>query len=267
MSATNVVQRHRTIPMTKKDSLSTNGSRLSLISNNSNASNPKHLNEKEHTGHKRARKAQRSESYKRATQGLSVFEDTCAQNGAREIRLTSRTKEERRKYNTLPIGKESNNNVVDVDTSNHKTHKGKPSPFVVRNSSVKSGTYPSPDTDDDQYSVEPERKKKSAFKRFKERLVLTFRMDDRERKRRQEKDKYSDSLNRKSGRKKSSKSDNHDTEKNKTDKNGTHSNHTHSPGVQERNVTQDSSEKIRKELNIFKSFRDSLRRKSPPECK
>lgn len=265
MSGPNVVQRHPTIPMTKRDSLSTNASRLSLISTNSNASNSKHLNDNDQSVQKRTRKAQRTESYKRATQGLSVFEDLCAQNGPREIRINSRTTEERRKYNTLPVGKENNNNIVDVSNSNHRTQKEKHSQFVERNTSVKSGTYPSPDTDDSPYSVEPERKKKSGFKRFKERLVLTFRKDARERKRRLEKENSSDSQTGKRGHKPISKGDKHGGNKNKPHKNGTHSNHQHSHDIQEKNVIQDSPVKIRKELSIFQSFRESFRRKSPPE--
>ena len=267
MSGPTAVHRHPTIPMTKRDSLSTTASRLSLISTNSNASNSKHLNDNDQSVQKRTRKAQRTESYKKATQGLSVFEDFCAQNGPREIRLNSRTKEERRKYNTLPIGTENNNNVIDVKTSNHKAQKDKHSQFVERNTSVKSGTYPSPDTDDAPYSVEPERKKKSGFKRFKERLVLTFRKDARERKRRLDKENSLDCQAGKSGQKASTISDKHGPNKNKPHKNGTHSNHKHSHDIPEKNVIQDSPVKIRKELTIFQSFRDNFRRKSPPECK
>ena len=262
MSGISVVQRHPTIPMTKRDSLSTNASRLSLISDNSSASNSKHLIDKDHSGHKRTRKAQRSESYKRATQGLSVFEDLCAQNGPREIRLTSKTKEDRRKYNTLPIGKENNNNVVDVK-SRQNDHKKTKKEKLNRNSSVKSGTYPSPDTDDSPYSVEPERKKKSGFKRFKERLVLTFRKDARERKRRLEKENKAG----KSGQKTGHKNDKHVAIDNKPQKNGIHIDHRHSHGIHETNVIQDSPVKIRRELSIFQQFRESFRRKSPPECK
>lgn len=214
--------------MTKRESVSTTGSRLSLISNTSNASNQKHLDEKGSASTKRTKKVERTESYKRAIERQSVYEDLYVSQEERAIQTVSKSREDddRRKYNTLPLRRETNNNEMDNSTCNHKAKKEKHSPFVVRNSSVKSGTYPSPDTDDDQYSVEPERKKKSTFKRFKERLILTFRKDDKERKRRREKEKYLENQNKKSGGKKSFRS--FDIEKTIQDKNGTYSKHHHS---------------------------------------
>lgn len=276
------VQRHRTIPMTKRESVSTSGSRLSLISNSSNTSNQKHLDDRDtkttrpSTERKRRKEVKRTDSYRRATESQSVYDNfgeyipTAGRQGANSYA----SEDNRRKYNTLPIRREDNNNVIDTsNTLNHKAKKD--SSFVLRNSSVKSGTYPSPDTDDDQRSVKPERKKKSAFKRFKERLALTFIKDRIARSRRDDKQKQSKDLSatehRKSGRRKSHKSDKENTGKLKHDiKQGDRSSHFSDDRHKRQNgsaISQTSPEKIRKELNIFKSFRDSFRRKSPPECK
>ena len=269
--------------MTKRESVSTSGSRLSLISNSSNASNHKHLDERDTkttrppTGRKRTKEVKRTDSYRRATEGQSVYDDfgeyipTTGRQGANNYA----SEDSRRKYNTLPIRREDNNNVIGTsNTLNHKTKKD--SPFVLRNSSVKSGTYPSPDTDDDQRSVPPERKKKSAFKRFKERLALTFTKDTIERNRRGDKQKQCKDLSatehRKSGRRKSHRSDKETTGKlqHNVKQGGDRSSHFSDDRLKGQNgsaKSQTSAEKIRKESNIFKSFRNSLRRKSPPECK
>lgn len=295
MSATKAVQRHRTIPMTKRDSLSTSGSRLSLISNNSNASNQKHLEEHDSknthlsmtAGQKRTTEIKRTDSYRRATARQSVYdnEDVFAPSEEVEKINSSVNGEGRRKYNTLPIRREDNNNVIDASNNcNHKSKKEKVRLFNLQTSnSVRSGTYPSPDTDDDQRSVQPERKKKSGFKRFKERLVLTFRKNDTERKWRSEKQKqskdHSSSKHSKSGRRKSHKSDKHETEKLQHDRTerDVNSNRSCEDGFKGQNgsacegqsntkvISQTSPGKIRRELNIFKSFRDSFRRKSSAE--
>ena len=264
--------------MTKRESVSTNGSRLSLISNNSNASNQKSVPAS--TEKKRSKKIKRNESYKIATERLSIYEDDAegGRDEGREIALRNSVfnDEGRRKYNTLPLRIENNNN--EIRTCN-KPKADKPSQFVLRNASVKSGTYPSPDTDDDQRSVEPERKKKSAFKRFKERLLLSFKRDESQRQWRSEKrtnsKSHSSPQDKKHSRRKSNNSDKFENKEIRYQPNSTSYQNgrangqkgtlrTDQHGVQ--NQPEASPVKIRRELNIFKSFRDSFK-KSPPERK
>ena len=290
MSLSKTVTRHRTIPMTKRESVSTSGSRLSLISNNSNPSNQRHVDVKDsknahatnNVERKRTKKVKRNESYKQAIielEKLSVYDGGSNDllNESKDSAAAKRrvNDEGRRKYNTLPVRAESNNNVIQKWNDKSKTEKR--SQFVIRNSSVKSGTFPSPDTDDDQRSVEPERKKKTTFKRFKERLALTFKRDEGERQRRNEKRRKSKNHAgdvHKHVPRKTLKSGSYDSSKGLAN-GGTHSNHksvinghngaVRTQGTGTRVDTEVSPGKIRKDLNLFQSFKESFRRKSPPQ--
>ena len=286
MSLTKPVTRHRTIPMTKRESVSTSGSRLSLISNNSNPSNQRHVDVKDSNNsnaannveRKRTKKVKRNESYKQAIielEQLSVYDGGSNDllNESKDSAAAKRrvNDEGRRKYNTLPVRAESNNNVIQKWNDKSKTEKR--SQFVIRNSSVKSGTFPSPDTDDDQRSVEPERKKKSTFKRFKERLALTFKRDEGERQRRDEKRRKSQNHTGDVHKHVPRKSGSYDSKG--LANGGTHSNHksvingqngaVRTQGTSTLGVTEVSPGKIRKDLNLFQSFKESVRRKSPPQ--
>lgn len=277
MSATKSVQRHRTIPMTKRDSISTSGSRQSLTSNNPNASHHKHSAERDQSsvssGQKRSHAIKRTNSYRIATERDSVYEigDEISSEVLKAIN-NSTNGANRQKYNTLPLRREDNNNVI----CKHHAENERERQWKLRSSNLsnRSGAYPSSDTDDDHLSVQPERKKKSAFKRFKERLVLALMKDDKETQIRKEKKRLK--ANRKGTRRKNHKSDKPETKKQKSDINETHTSATHSSKdrLQEEKyfkceeepnsnfLSQDSPVTNRKGPNIFKSLRDSFRRKS-----
>lgn len=195
------VQRTPTIPMTKRESVASNGARVTLLNKGGNhISTSKRLDSKDFintnpnmvAGKKRSpratKKVKRTDSYKIALNRDSVH-STLDDSAINEISLNTNghtsglpRSEDRKKYNTLPRTIPSIETIT-VETKRHKResdHSKKRSEFD-RNASQRSGTCPSPDTDTDQQSVMTDRKKKSAFKRMKERLILTFKRDrDRE---------------------------------------------------------------------------------------
>lgn len=203
------IQRNPTIPMTKRDSLLSNGSRVSLLANCSSATaTPKKFEDKDYintnpnmvAGKKRSpkptKKVKRTDSYKIATNRQSVddLDGHLALNFSSEVQAGGYAqvprREDRTKYNTLP-----RTDTVIVQKKNEPKRKKHASGDSLgefeRHASQKSGTYPSPDTDEDQRATEPDRKKKSAFKRMKERLILTFKKDnERYKKKNRKVDKY-----------------------------------------------------------------------------
>ncbi|XP_060573034.1 uncharacterized protein LOC132730956 isoform X2 [Ruditapes philippinarum] len=183
------IQRNPTIPMTKRDSLLSNGTRVSLLANGSSTT-PKKFEEKDYVntnpnmvaGKKRSpklNKVKRTSSYKIATNrqstddldGLSALGSSAnTTRGPQGVRTVDRTK-----YNTLPRTETVVPQKKPVELGRRKREAKAPRSDFERTASQKSGTYPSPDTDEDQRSIQPDRKKKSTFKRMKERLILTFR--------------------------------------------------------------------------------------------
>ncbi|XP_045196989.2 uncharacterized protein LOC123551839 isoform X2 [Mercenaria mercenaria] len=186
------IQRNPTIPMTKRDSLLSNGTRVSLLANGSNSATPKKFDEKDYVntnpnmvaGKKRSpklTKVKRTPSYKIATNRQSVDDldgiavvkvITDAKRDTRSVRTEDRTK-----YNTLPRTDTVLSQKKPIESRRRKHETNESRSEFERTASQKSGTYPSPDTDEDQWSIQPDRKKKSTFKRMKERLILTFKRD------------------------------------------------------------------------------------------
>lgn len=201
------IQRNPTFPLSKRDSVASVSSRMSLVSNG-NAGSKTHSGAKQQTvapapsvvardwkdsdflntnpnmvaGKKRTgKKVKRTDSYKKATGRQSGVEDAVdVINNANAA--TGRT-QDRKKYNTLPIKPNAVAENTETKTPSKRKDglggtRGKdPTDNFSRSESQKSKYYPSPDTDDDQFAVLPDRKKKSAFKRMKERLSQTFRRD------------------------------------------------------------------------------------------
>lgn len=200
------VVRHPTIPMSKRDSQVSSGSRLSLVSTGGVSNRgpgpgvrhaDRHWEDRDFVntnpnmvaGKKRAgKKVKRTDSYRIATERQSALEEVLAFHSGG---LTSNNVPEsstvtlagsRKKYNTLPIKPSivegapvvhKQNNKREFSTGSHSSNG-----TFSRTESQKSGRYyPSPDTDDDERSVQPDRRKKSAFRKIKERLTQTFRRD------------------------------------------------------------------------------------------
>lgn len=197
------IVRHPTIPMSKRDSLSS--SRVSVSSNNSHGGRGATVGPKERPAQRNWReedfvglhpstvagkprtgkKAKRTDSYRQATERKSLFDELAgndAVDGCVDTNL-----EGRKKYNTLPIqpGATVSQPIGKIQGRRKRENgaSGKPKDSTFgRSESQKSGRYnPSPDTDDDQLSTQPDRKKKSAFTRVKERLTRTFRKDSERR--------------------------------------------------------------------------------------
>lgn len=168
--------------MTKRDSRLTNGNRVSLLANGTTRPAQTSFEEKDYlntnpnmvAGKKRSpkvtKKVKRADSYRIATNRQSVDDldgfakldfttDTKGDSGARGPRAGDRTK-----YNTLP---RTDTVIVQKKTSDPKGKRhesGKSLDGFDRNASQKSGTYPSPDTDEDQRAIEPDRKRKVLLK-------------------------------------------------------------------------------------------------------
>ena len=185
------IQRNPTIPMTKRDSLLSNGTRVSLLANGS-SSTPKKFEEKDYVntnpnmvaGKKRSpklNKVKRTPSYKIATNRQSTddidgLNTLGSSSDPKRVHPVVRTID-RTKYNTLPRTDAVVSQTKPPELGRRKREASAPRSDFERTASQKSGTYPSPDTDEDQRSIQPDRKKKSTFKRVKERLMLTFRRD------------------------------------------------------------------------------------------
>lgn len=208
------VQRHPTIPMTKRDLLATNGTRVTLLPNIIDSTGSAHLEDKDFintnpemvSGKKRTpKKVKRTDSYRLATNRQSAHDHLDELKNAysefnsvsdRKSGTKESQKEDRKKYNTLPRTDSTVHPPVMRESRNKKHESTSSQSYgeIERVASQRSGTCPSPDTDEDQHSFQPERKKKSAFKRVKERLILTFQKDkDRDKtnkKGRQKGDKY-----------------------------------------------------------------------------
>ena len=206
------VQRHPTMPLSKRESLASNGSRVSLLTTGSvafhhvtapgdrgkqagTAAPPKEWTDKDFlnnnpemiSGKKRGvtKKLKRTDSYKRALNRQSgnelsdLVKDT--DNTTCGCDLTIARGAERKKYNTLPIKPNTSTSPKITDVLKRKPDNGHSKGAVdkgdfSRTASQRSGTYyPSPDTDDDQRSTRLDQRKKSKFVRMKERLIHTFR--------------------------------------------------------------------------------------------
>ncbi|WAR07134.1 hypothetical protein MAR_017092 [Mya arenaria] len=200
------IQRNPTMPLSKRESLISNGSRLSLLATGSGATNhisspptgngavgnQRHWGEKDFvntntemvTGKKRTtKKVKRTDSYKQALNRESASDLI---NDGPEIvsetrhRITDGTvHEDRKKYNTLPIKPGNSQPLLVPSVVKQKLVIGRSRTKneFERSASQKSGTYPSPDTDDEQRSTRLDKKKKSKFTRMKERLIHTFKKD------------------------------------------------------------------------------------------
>ena len=201
------IQRNPTFPLSKRDSVASTTSRMSLVSNCNTGgrshngtppmtngrtqrvapadrnwqvsdfvnTNPKMVGGTKRTG----KKVKRTDSYKKATERSSAVIDDGFDMNSNSNKLKSITrKEDRTKYNTLPIKpNESVQRITKIDLKQKPTSQASTESFN-RSESQKSGRYyPSPDTDDDQHTTLPDRKKKSAFRRMKERLSRTFSKD------------------------------------------------------------------------------------------
>ena len=209
MTSSTGISRNPTMPLTKRDSQALNGSRISLISNNSTNQNSSSAHSCNKTGMNNRRvsaeerkefkdsdfvnshpnmvagkkrtikKVKRTDSYKQALNRQSACKDleTDIPCDNSNIKHKKRDAESRAKYNTLPIKMDAVVTDSKPDVKRKKRPDHNDYDQFQRTASQKSGTFPSPDTDDDQSSIQPERKKKSAFKRMKERLIQTFRKD------------------------------------------------------------------------------------------
>ncbi|KAL4232882.1 hypothetical protein ACF0H5_007569 [Mactra antiquata] len=193
------VQRTPTIPMTKRESVSSASTRVPLLSNNGTLSDPtKKWESKDYinnnpnmvAGKKRSprtnKRVKRRDSYKIALNRDSVhnsLDDNTFNmvdgSGSTRIPTSGLSRgEERKKYNTLPRAVPAIETISTVKkVHKHESKTLKMSKDFDRNASTRSGTCPSPDTDTDQHTVMTDRKKKSAFKRMKERLILTLKRD------------------------------------------------------------------------------------------
>lgn len=175
------------------------GSRLSMISNGSGGNPGGHRTTDADTvnthpemiaGKQRSqiKSMKRTNSYKKAlnrqsaNDGLDVaITEVASELQTSEVRSSDRFEkkdgrlrraEDKTRYHTLPT------HISDIESVHHADdEKRRRDSDIQRNSSQRSGHYPSPDTDEDQNSSQLERKKKSRFKRVKERLFQTFRKD------------------------------------------------------------------------------------------
>lgn len=257
-----------TLPLTRRDILPEVESPLLLAANNFPTTSQEHLNERDTknthpsmtAGQKRENEIKRSNSYRRATDRLSVQD-------------SAKVREEFKGYFGEDNKRKDDNNLTHA--SSNVTHKSKKeSLFPLRIFSKKSGTDASSDTDDDQSSVRLGRKKKSVFIRLKERLEFAFIKDRNEHNRRGEKQKHSNDLSasdtKKTYRRKSQKKgeERRKTAQDTVSQEDNKSAQPCEPGQYEPTESQSESQHspglFRKD-NIFKTLRDSFRRKSSPQ--
>ena len=259
------------LPLTRRDILPEVESPLLLTANNLPVTSQEHLDERDTknthqsmtAGQKRTKDVQRSDSYRRATERLSVHDSV------EEIR------EELEGY----IGEENkrkDNNDLNHASSNVTNKSKKESLFSLRIFSKKSGTDASSDTDDNQSSAQLGRKKKSVFIRLKERLEIAFIKDRNEQNRRGEKQKHTKELSardtRKIFRRKGHKrrEERRKTAEDTISQEGNKSARSCEPGFKGRNEPTESQSESQHSpglfrKDIFKTLRDSVRRKS--QCK
>ncbi|KAL3881307.1 hypothetical protein ACJMK2_027760 [Sinanodonta woodiana] len=164
------IHRHPTVPMTRKDT-SVKQEQLPSSSYNTNKRDLPSQNKSRETNLKRA------DSYRRATNTLSIYDDLSNNKDS----FSAHGNDQKTKYNTLPV-----NSKLHLQDCQNKTQtmnrltSGQSANAVHRNVSQKSGSFPSPDTDEDQMSV-PDiqlRKRKRWFGRNKQPQISTKKESD-----------------------------------------------------------------------------------------
>ncbi|XP_052238973.1 uncharacterized protein LOC127850185 isoform X2 [Dreissena polymorpha] len=198
------VTRHPTVPMSRPESVTSPLRKLSFFSPGSSGTNGTvhhktgdnvtqvNTHSQMIAGKKRSPKElKRRNSYRLALNRQSAADELDKDGNARHSKTdldleTSKCSDVtisrgdcRKKYNTLPIkpGSLSNDPVVANSSDVLSEKLDNKSRTFNRNWSQKSGSYPSPDTDEDRGLMASPRKKKSRFRRFKERLIESFRRD------------------------------------------------------------------------------------------